>query len=214
MSSWLIVSALNGFGGSALGQDGTPATALDVPLAEECTVNAVELSSLANLIGAEPEGSSSLLMATPVPEADLPTGPDAIEEEIDAITATVRELVACANAAEPFRILALISDDFKSVLAGVALTATEEDAQDLLGRFPVPIGGVDPSQPLQMIPIRDARLLPDGRVGAILEPVVTGLEQVEADFFVIFEEGDDRWLVDDVLLLETGIFATPAARVS
>ncbi len=197
---------------SVVAQDASPAT--DIPAASDCTVAPAEITTLLGSAGgADP--ASPLFTTQPVAEATLPDGPAVTDEELEGITDTVRQLVACANAFDPLRILALISDQYIGQLANAALAAQERPdlAQQLLVRFPVPLGAIDGSQPVGMIPIRDARLLPDGRIGAILESTISGTtgDAVTALFWVAFVDGDDRWLVDEVLPVVSEAFATPAA---
>ncbi len=197
---------------SVVAQDASPST--DVPTASDCTVAPAEITTLLGSAGgADP--SSPLFTTQPVDEATLPDGPAVTDEELEGITDTVRQLVACANAFDPLRILALISDQYIGQLANAALAAQEQPelAQQLLGRFPVPLGAIEGSQPVGMIPIRDARLLPDGRIGAILESTIRSptADDVTALFWVAFVDGDDRWLVDEVLPVVSEAFSTPAA---
>lgn len=182
-------------------QGATPAATPDIPAATECTIDPLEPMDLLAL--AQGGVSSDLLEATPIPEASLPDGPPANEEEMEGITATVRELVACANAREPLRLVALLTDDFKIALAGAALGLQGEAPEDLEARFPVPIAleDIEPIEEVAMIPVRDGRLLVDGRVAAILEPTVEGIDQPLA-FYVTFELVDGRWLIDDLTIIE------------
>ena len=201
--------------GPALGataQDASPAR--DVPAASECDVAPAEISTLlGSAAGADP--NSPLFSTQPVDEATLPDGPAVTDEELEGITDTVHQLVACANAFDPLRILALISDQYIGQLANAALAAQEQPelAEQLLVRFPVPLGAVSGGEPVADVPIRDARLLPDGRIGAILESTIANAsgDDVTALFYVAFVEGDDRWLVDEVLPIAGEAFGTPAA---
>ncbi|HEV2529795.1 MAG TPA: hypothetical protein VGT61_15235 [Thermomicrobiales bacterium] len=193
----------------ALAQNATPTP--DVPRPAECTVDPVEPAALLSSVGgADP--TSPLFSTEPVDEASLPEGPAVTDEELEGITETVRQLVACANAFDPFRILALISDEYIGQLGGAALAAQQQPelAMQLMARFPVPIAAIDSAEPVQMSTIRDARLLPDGRIGAILESAVPGSDALGV-FFVTFIEEEDNWLVNDVLPVASELFATPAA---
>ena len=192
-----------------MARQATPAGTPDVPAAAECTVEPLDPMAILSLV----QGGSAdrdLLQATPVPEASLPEGPPATTEELDGITESVRLLVACANARNPLRLVALLTDDFKGALAGAALGMQGEDPEAIAARFPVPIVTEELAtvEEVGMIPIRDARLLPDGRVAAILEPSVAGIDQVEG-FFVTFELVDGSWLIDDIAILESDT-GTPA----
>ncbi len=194
-------------------QPATPAGTPDIPAASECTIEALEPMDLLGLV----QGGSTdrdLLDATPVVESSLPDGPPATDEELDGISENVRQLVACANARDPLRLVALLTDDFKVALAGAALGLQGEDPEELTARFPVPItmDDVEDVDQLGMIPIRDARLLRDGRVAAILEPLVDGIDQT-VGFFVTFELVGEQWLIDDVTILAPNASGTPGARV-
>lgn len=209
LAGLILVALVGTLAGSraVAAQDATPGATPDVPPPSECLVEPVDPSALLPLLSGGGQ-ASPLLTASPTPPEALPQGPPATRAEVAAITAAVRELVACANLQDPLRLVALLTDDFKGALAVAALQVGEEGAEELVGRFPVPIGNVDPNRPVEMIPIRDARLLPDGNVGAILEPTVAGVE-ARPIFFVVFEPVGDRWLVDDVVLVDTGIPVTP-----
>jgi len=215
----LALAALVGRGALSA-RDSSPAATPDIPLGTECTVEAL---GPGDLIGIVSSGSASddLLTRSPVDEATLPTGPAASDAEVAGITATTRQLVACANARDPFRIIALLSPDFQAALAGAALglqaeidqgTAAADAQATLEERFPVPVNveDIDGAQELAMIPIREARLLTDGRVGAILEPTVEGVDAT-VGFFVTFELVGETWLIDDVEVLAAGPQGTPAA---
>ena len=196
----------------ALAQD--DGAARDVPTAEECEVEPVEITTLLTTTSGA-DASSPLFSAVPVDEASLPDGPEVTEEELAGITDTVRQLVACANALDPFRIMALVSEQYIGQLVNAALAAQEQPelAEQLLVRFPVPLAAVEGGEPVAMIPIRDGRLLADGRVGAILEAqLATGTRDgITALFYVAFVEVEDRWLVDEVQPVSSELFGTPPA---
>lgn len=208
-------------GGTLARQGGTPTAEVDIPTADECVIEPVEPGDLIGLLTTNPTGAD-LLTREPIEEEALPSGPEANDEEVAGITAATRELVACANARDPFRIIALLSPDFQVALAGAALglqaqvddggTPGADIQATLEERFPVPINveDVDAMQEVAMIPIRDARLLPDGRVGAVLEPVVAGIGQ-PIGFFVTFTLSGERWLIDDVEVIRPATTGTPAA---
>lgn len=198
--------------GAALAQDG--GRERDVPMASECAVDPVEITTLLTTTSGA-DASSPLFSTVPVDESSLSDGPAATEEELAGVTDTVRQLVACANAFDPFRIMALVSEQYVGQLVNAALAAQEQPelAEQLLVRFPVPLGAVEGGEAVAMIPIRDARLLPDGRVGAILEAQVATATSgdVTALFYVAFVDVDDRWLVDEVQPISSQLFGTPPA---
>lgn len=205
----VLVGVFATAGRMALAQSGTATP--DIPPAGDCTVPALDISALISSAG-QADPNSPLFTAEAVPESSLPDGPAASDDELAGITATTRQLVACANAQDPFRILALISPKLIGELGSAALAAQQrpELAEQLLTRFPVPLAGVASGERIPMIGIRDARLLPDGSVGAILESDVPGSHQ-HLVFFATFVKSDHRWLVDAVQPVQSGSFATPAA---
>lgn len=183
----------------------------DIPQPSECTVPAADISTLVSSAG-QANPNSPLFTTQPVPESSLPDGPAASDEELAGITDTTRQLVACANAQQPFQILALISPKLLGELASAALAAQQQPelAERLLTRFPVPVTGVVAGSQIPMIAVRDARLLPDGSVGAILESDIPGSGQHLA-FFVMFVKSNGLWLVDAVQPVQTGALGTPGA---
>ena len=200
--------------GPVVAQEASPTP--DAPGSRECTVAPVDISTLLGSAGAA-DPNSPLFSTQPVDEASLPDGPAATDEELAGIEDSVRQLVACANAFDPFRILALISDRYIGQLASAALAAQDQPelAEQLLLRFPVPLGAVAGGEPVGMIPVRDARLLPDGRIGAILEASIPGAAADQtALFYVAFVKQDDRWLVDEVVPVASGLFGTPGATLA
>jgi hypothetical protein len=164
-------------------QEGTPATELPVtPDPAEC------------MAAPRPTAEFAALVGTPVPAPresfERPRGDAADAETAAAVTATVRELVACLNAGDWRRAAALYTD------AGFAVAFVGTSEQDLavLEASPQP---VEEMGRVVLIAVREIERLPDGRVGAV---VVTGAEGTPDMYtFLFFTEGDDRWLVDDVV---------------
>lgn len=170
------------------------------PAASGCTVEPRPADELIPLWFG-PDGTPA---ATPMPsspvasEADLPQGEPADADTVAAITAVAQQVIACANAGEFGRWFALFTDHAAAQL-GPEPGQTEADARAFL-TTPQPVPA---DQQEAFIDLRDARVLPDGRVGALLD--VEG----QPPTFVIFVEQDGRWLVDDLLFLPGE--ATPAA---
>ncbi|MDQ4045020.1 MAG: hypothetical protein M3173_06190 [Chloroflexota bacterium] len=129
---------------------------------------------------------------------ELPPGEPADEETAAAVSATLQELQACFEAGQFARAFALMTDDLVP-LFGPQEGETLEQARDLLeaqiaAGVPAP-AAVDVSAE-EATQLHDVRVLEDGRVGGVLE------EEDEA-VFVIFEQVDGRWLVDDFIPVET-----------
>lgn len=147
------------------------------------------------------EATPAPIQASPVPADALPTGEPAGPDILFAINETLRELVACVNAGDEWRALALLTDEPtpRAVLTIFGAAFVQE---------PHPPASPTPLSPEMRVPffsIRDPRILPDGRVGAI---VSNDALPDESSFF-IFEEQDGRWLIDDAYATEAGGAAGP-----
>jgi len=133
-----------------------------------------------------------------VPEAELPTGEPAPAEAVAGIEATILEVAACADA--PERQEALYSDDYFR-----QSTTRDEDGSIAFPPLPRKVSEA------RTVEIRDARLLPNGRVGAIVEGPTFN------PTFVVFVEQDGRWLIDESIVITPDWFlegeAPPGANV-
>jgi hypothetical protein len=160
--------------------------------------------------------SLRVLAATPAPEpidtpsdvpteAELPAGPPADPATVAAIGDVARIYVACVNAWDLPRLLALRTDaDVRRFLVAEGpIGAAEYD--EMATPLPAP-----PESRATLLDERDARLLPDGRVGAIL--VVRhprpDHDSVTTTLF-IFARVDEAWLIDDAIAV--GRAGTPVA---
>jgi len=178
---------------------GTP-TGPVTPAPEECVVAPRTLVSFQGL--ATPAADP----ATPAPitGADgLPAGAPADPATIAGITAATRELIACINAGEVLRGLALYSDPFLRSQYGQG--AVSEESFDAAAT-PRPRG---PETWVSIARIRDARVLADGRVGAIVTVVEPTSPRGEDSSLLLFVRVGDRWLLDGAIDQLPGE-ATPA----
>ena len=92
------------------------------------------------------------------------------------------ELVACTNAGDVPRLTALWSDDFfRRGLAGISSLAIDSFAT----QFPSEVGNRTTA-----VSVEDVRILPDGRVSAIVH--VNEFGQLD-----VFVESDGRYLLDE-----------------
>lgn len=138
--------------------------------------------------------------------AELPQGEPADAVTVAAITATTQEVFACVNAGEFARQLALYTDRLTRQF-GPQHGETEAQTRAFVATpHPAP-----PDQRVTVLGLRDARVLPDGRVGALLELEVNDPTQGPAPqtAFIVFVRDGDRWLVDEFVPLPTA--ATPGA---
>jgi len=180
----------------AMAQTVTPSGDLGPPTAAECQIaprSEAEIMALA----ATPVASA----ATPeAPEpATLPEGDPADPAVIAALEQTLREVVACAEARDLGRLLALYTDEYirsevfadepVPIVPGSSGAGTPEPGSSPVGVDRTPV-------------ILEARMLPDGRAAAL----VTIVEPGAPVDVVWFAEVSDRWLIDAVRPA-----ATPAA---
>ena len=216
--SSLVVSAvvgsfLVGSVRSVAAQDASPMAGTTAGTA--CTVEPRSVDELLPLWFG-PEGSPA---ATPTSsasvqsEADLPQGTPADDATVAAINATLHEVFACFDAGQYARAFALMTDNAVSQF-GPDVSNPDEDTPEEVRLLleaqnaVTPTAGEESPPPGSQTVIsdaRDARVLPDGRVGAIFES--------EGDaVFAVFQQSGDRWLLDDIIDIEEQ--GTPAAGSS
>jgi len=216
--SSLVVSAvvgsfLVGSVRSVAAQDASPMAGTTAGTA--CTVEPRSVDELLPLWFG-PEGSPA---ATPTSsasvqsEADLPQGTPADDATVAAINATLHEVFACFDAGQYARAFALMTDNAVSQF-GPDVSNPDEDTPEEVRvlleaqNAVTPAAGDESPPPGSQTVIsdaRDARVLPDGRVGAIFES--------EGDaVFAVFQQSGDRWLLDDIIDIEEQ--GTPAAGSS
>jgi len=172
-----------------------------------------------------PTGEPRAALATAAPgdgipalgEAELPAGPAAPAAAVAGATETVRQVIACsaaedASASPPVAggpggtppavaeipdspVLALYTDDYfrrATTTAGGGLAAW--------------------APPPSTFRVAEARLLPDARVGAVVEG------SAFAPVFLVFAEEDGRWLIDEWVILagaeDGAAAATPSSSSS
>jgi len=174
---------------------GTPVGAAAAVDPGACSVtprNAAELAALATLPTPDPtdnpdggpDGRNGLL------EQDLPAGDPVDAATLAAITEVERQFAACYNAGDLPRLLTVMSDEIATLLL-----ADVGDSGLTLAATPTPL---NPDEFIALFPLRDARLLPDGRVGAIVD-WATGSEPTrrsESNFH-IYVWLDGAWLLDE-----------------
>ncbi len=184
--------------GTVLGQATPAAAALDVPSPEECVVEPRSLPLF-------PEGVGQLASATPAPLATepeppftIPQGEPADVETTTGVSATVREAIACRNANDFQRAYALFTQDMLVSLFGGPATVDPE----VVAAIAEEAGPLSRRQQLALLALTDVILLPDGRVGAIVE---TGNARRAYQDFLIFEQdpASGRWLIDESVALVT-----------
>jgi hypothetical protein len=170
-----------------------------VPDPAECRVAPRSLVSLQALLA-----PTAATWPPDVPsEADLPRGPAADPATVTAITAVARDYIACVNAWDVPRLLALATDDYVRRFVVVEGPITAEGYAEMATPSPA-----EPAWRAALLAVRDARVLPDGRVGAVL---VLRHPRPAADSVTlfVFARSGDRWLLDDAI--GVGRVGTPTA---
>lgn len=164
----------------------------DVPAPEECTTAPRTLEELQGLV------------ATPLPET-MPATPAATPGPVDAATeaavrAVIRELIACSNAGDFWRVLALYSDRYVRAYVAQLVEAitgqpgpmTEAIYQRFAGNHPLA-----PESRLVILGFGPSEWLPDGRIAV----VVIGDDPVDSEpagptrFILVAQSG--QWRIDD-----------------
>ncbi len=143
-------------------------------------------------------GTPPAVQVADQPDPDSGTPADAAI--VRGITSTVTEVVACANTAQPLGAFALVTDDF---LAREFVGDGAADVIESSARLERPATAPDPVDFLDIVAIEAVVLFPDERVGAV---VVTENATTTFHDYLVFVEGDTRWLIDASFPLDT----TPA----
>ena len=133
-------------------------------------------------------------------EGELPQGAPADDQTAAAVTATIHEIFACFDAAQYARAFALMTDDAARAFGPDVSDPAEDTPEEVRTTLEAQISGT-PTANEETVPseertvlseARDARILADGRVGAIFESEGFAL-------FAQFEQRGDRWLLDDFI---------------
>jgi len=182
--------------------------------AAECVTEPRDVEELVGFYF-DPQGTP---LATPAAtnvetEAELPQG-EAVDLAVEAeLSATLAELIACFDAGQYARAFALMTDDLARQ-TGPDVSNPDEDTPEevralleaqLAGTPVVDEPGMDQGATTDVGQGRDIRVLEGGRVG--------GVWTIEGDAaFVVFEEQDGRWLIDefiDIVEDEAAMGGTP-----
>lgn len=167
------------------------------PEAAMCEASSGSLDRL-TLTGPPPTDSAIALPAEPyegrpgVTQDALPSdGEPADEETIAAVTETVQQLADCMNAENAAGTSAMVTDDYWRRTNNAGITVDPDWPRS----FVPLVGPVDGHTPAPII--EEARVLPDGRVGAVIRPGFDALPWTY-DYYV-FANVDGRWLIDEAV---------------
>jgi ketosteroid isomerase-like protein len=168
----------------AAAQEATPVPACNVDPRPEEELIAMNASP-------SPVAESTALATTPM---EMPEGDSPDAATLNALDETLQQAVACAEAGDIGRLLALYSDEY---VANVALApepipiipgqVDDHDHAPTLDETPVPTAGVAPR-------VETAVQMPDGRIAATVS--AEGLEGTEQ--IVIFTEERGMWVIDEI----------------
>ena len=184
----------------------TALLARDAPGPDECTVTPRTLEEFETL-AQEPAPDEP-------PDASETGGEPVDEATRDAITVTARELVACSNAGDILRRLALYSD----ARLRFAYPDGPTRALEMIAESPLPLSE---AERVALVSVEDVRQLADGRVSARVtvdnpashshdpQTAATASQQEVARLIFIQEAG--RWRVDETRREELTTNATPTA---
>ena len=194
-------------------QDATPPTGSgEAPGPEECRVEPRPTEELIALwFRADVAGTPVVAPAEPAVMASVPAplGEPADAATAAGVTAAVREGLACFNAGDFGRAMALFSDDLVRRF-GPEPGSTPADVGAFLGA-PAPVPA---DRRTRLIAVTDVAVLADGRTGAFVvgDDPTSPRAGPETLLFLFVEEGG-RWLVDGVVeftAVEDGDVGTPA----
>jgi hypothetical protein len=165
-----------------------------------------------------PDAAGTPVLAAPAPDQDrfptsvpVPLGEPADAATVAAVTATVREIIACINSGHVTRAFWLFTDDLVRHLGPPPGTSVE-DARAFLT---APVDPLPTELRLRLIAVTDVSVMADGRIGAIViydDP--TGPPEGLETELLIFVEESGRWLVDGIAeftVVPLSVEGTPAA---
>jgi len=177
-------------------QDATPSAQSGTPIAisgNDCTITPRTEGAITEIVSATTE-----IGATPISEVSRYTRPEgtaADEETVNGVSETIRQLVACVNAGDYLRFLALFSNDALRRYAEDLDLPLEPDndvlTPDPTQNDPVALGGID-----------DLLLLADGRVHALVrltDPAFGGSEEGDLVLQLIFVRQGEVWQIDEFI---------------
>ncbi len=186
-------------------QDATPAPFPVAPDPAECTITPRPIEDVVAVVGTPAAGAATPVAASPTPFV-VPAGEPAAPEIAAAAVATLRQVLACANAGDFLRVYALFTDDYvRAFFAGTPITP---EVEAFLSAPPQPL----PAEELRII-VRfgEVQRLADGRIGVPIVLDEPSDPRTEEPDYAILELVDGRWLVDEIHEDPAPAAGTPAA---
>lgn len=172
----------------------TPSATRDVPLPAECTIEPLTLEHVREVY-ARPAASPVAIPASPVAQPD---GTVADAETTEAVIATIRQLIACGNAGDFWRLLATYSDRFLQIYLQAYVDPATGITDVLYEAYRQPNPNPPPPENLTgILRIGEALVQPDGRVAIAVD---ADNAPAPRTIFYLIQIGD-RWLIDDFYLV-------------
>lgn len=186
----IVLGAFVAVAGRAAGQEATPpivatpGTGCDVTPRDEADLIALNASPAA----ATP-GAASPIATTPM---EMPMGEPVDAATLNALNETLRQVIACAEAGDIARLLALYSDAY---VRNVALAPEPVPIIPAQPRPAAPVPNETPSAVTGLVPrVEIAGKLPDRRIAALVS--AEGVENTRE--IVIFIQERGRWVIDEI----------------
>jgi hypothetical protein len=154
-----------------------------------CTVEPRSLDEITALQAATPTAGDR----TNLDEQDLPTGASLDAATLAEITEVEKQFTACYNAGDLPRLLATMTDEVVIQLLDDLDDLDDDGSLDASLDAAVPL---NEDEMIALFPLRDARVLSDGRVGAIIDwGIGADANYVDESNFHIYEQVDGVWLL-------------------
>ncbi len=199
---------------ASLAQDATPAAGSDTK-AVSCDAEPRDLDALVTLwfdeAGAAAATPAMAMMVED--EATLPGGPKPEDADVAAIDATTRQWLYCMNIAGQYaRGLNLVTDQLASQFGPNTMNPEQDTPEEVRALLEAqmagtPIAGATVARLPALAGPRKARLLDDGRIGAIWS---IGGDRV----FLLYKNVDGTWLIDEAMDLADPVAGTPTAAAT
>jgi hypothetical protein len=193
--------------GAATAWIGTPPPA-------DCTGQQASVDMIVDALSTSAALDENALPLTIATEADLPPGDPASPAAVEATSAILWEAVACLNGGSYGQFFALFSPQgirafYYGAISAMGAEPVPPTAEQLaevrvnlaatLATPPTPAADAERGR---IERIRDARILPDGR----LLFVIDGSLGVDASLYMVFRPDGERWLID--AFGQIGVFET------
>ncbi len=182
--------------GTSTGSVGAQETLPTVPAAESCTIAPRESPVWDGIEIAEP--TAPVWVDQPF---SPPSGDPVDDATLTAVTATISQSIACQNAGDIGRMLALFSDDgVRGFFSGPrGYDPDEVDSAIGAGATPAPADRV-----IELVAITDVITLEDGTVAATVTTRASGLDYIDVVYLVAAPaESEVDWLIEDSIAVDS-----------